>query len=95
MLFRSRYDGQGFPKQLKGSEIDETSGLLHLANLFDRLCTGKQTGTELSPAEAFDLIYESIGDPKAPKYVQPELATRVFQFMLSEKAAAEDLSANT
>jgi len=52
------YDGSGFPKGLRGDAIAEASGLLHLANLFDRLCTGKQTGTELSPAEAFDYIYD-------------------------------------
>lgn len=85
------YDGSGFPKHLKGAAIDETSGLLHLANLFDRLCTGKQTGTELSPAEAFDYIYDSVGDPASRKFVQPELVSRVFQFMLTEKAAADEL----
>lgn len=85
------YDGSGFPNHLQGSAIDEASGLLHLANLFDRLCTGKQTGTELSPAEAFDYIYEAIGTEGARQFVQPELATRVFQFMLSEKSAADEL----
>ncbi|MGZ3651960.1 MAG: HD-GYP domain-containing protein [Bdellovibrionota bacterium] len=80
------YDGSGFPKGLKGAQIDEGSGLLHLANLFDRLCTGKQTGTDLSPAEAFDYIYEGTVNT-----VQPELVNRVFQFMLTEKSAADDL----
>ena len=85
------YDGSGFPKGLKGAEIDESSGLLHLANLFDRLCTGKQTGTELSPAEAFDFIYDGSGNAGTCQFVQPELVNRVFQFMLTEKVAADDL----
>lgn len=85
------YDGSGFPKKLKGGEIDEASGLLHLANLFDRLCTGKHTGTELSPAEAFDYIHDAMSDANGPQRVQPELVERVFQFMLSEKAAADKL----
>jgi HD-GYP domain-containing protein (c-di-GMP phosphodiesterase class II) len=88
------YDGSGFPKALRGAAIDEASGLLHLANLFDRLCTGKQTGTELAPSEAFDYIYESIGNPGARQYVQPELVSRVFQFMLSEKTAADQLKSD-
>lgn len=85
------YDGSGFPKGLKGAAIDEASSLLALANWFDRLCTGKETGTELSPAEAFDFIYEGLGDPKARHQVQPELVERVFQFMLNEKTAADEM----
>lgn len=86
-----RYDGGGFPKHLKGSAIDEASALLHLANLFDRLCSGKETGTALSPAEAFDHIYEATENTEGKQAVQPELVNRVFQFMLSEKSAADEL----
>lgn len=85
------YDGSGFPEQLKGVQIDELSQLLHLANLFDRLCTGKHTEKDLSPAEAFDYIYETSQKPEAVQEVQPELVERVFQFMLTEKGAAEEL----
>lgn len=83
------YDGSGFPKGLKGAQIDENSHLLHLANLFDRLCTGKQTGQEMSPAEAFDWIYENVQDPSKPQEVQPEIVQRVFQFMMTEKQSAD------
>jgi HD-GYP domain-containing protein (c-di-GMP phosphodiesterase class II) len=85
------YDGSGFPQGLKGGEIEETSQLLHLANLFDRVCTGKQTGTGLSPSEAFDYIYDLAQNPKAVQEVQPELIERIFQFMLTEKEAADDM----
>lgn len=85
------YDGSGFPKHLKGTQIDETSAILHLANLFDRLCTGKQTGTDLAPSEAFDWIYENVQDPSKPQEVQPELVQRVFQFMLTEKQSADSM----
>ena len=88
------YDGSGFPKTLKGSAIEESSQLLHMGNLFDRLCTGKQTGTALSPAEAFDYIDEVAQDPKAVQEIQPELVRRVFEFILSEKEAAETLKSN-
>jgi putative nucleotidyltransferase with HDIG domain len=88
------YDGSGFPKGLKGTEIDENSAIIHLANLFDRLCTGKETGTDLAPSEAFDHIHETHLATGAGKLqVQPELVTRVFQFMLAEKSAADDIRA--
>lgn len=85
------YDGSGFPKGLRGAQIDETSQILHMANLFDRLCTGKQTGTELSPAEAFDYIYDVAENPSAVQEVQPELIQRIFQFMQTEKESADAL----
>jgi response regulator RpfG family c-di-GMP phosphodiesterase len=88
------YDGSGFPKGLKGTEIDENSALIHFANLFDRLCTGKETGTDLAPSEAFDHIHETHLTGGAGKLkLQPELVTRVFQFMLAEKSAADDIRA--
>ncbi|NUM88219.1 MAG: HD domain-containing protein [Bdellovibrionales bacterium] len=87
------YDGSGFPEGLKGAQIDELSQLIHMANLFDRLCTGKQTAQDLSPAEAFDYIYAAARDPKAVHEIQPELVERVFQFMLTEKEAADKLRA--
>lgn len=82
------YDGSGFPNSLKGMQIDDTSQLLHMANLFDRLCTGKQTGTELAPSEAFDYIYELVQQEGAVQEIKPELVERVFEFMSNEKAAA-------
>lgn len=88
------YDGSGFPKHLRGSQIDETSQIIHMANLFDRLCVGKQTGEELSPAAAFDYIYELAHTEGAVQEVQPELVERVFQFMMREKKAAAAMEAD-
>lgn len=83
------YDGSGFPKRLRGSQIDDSSQVLHLANLFDRLCVGKQTGKELVPKEAFDYIYDICENPKAVQEVKPEMIQRIFQFMKKEKEAAD------
>jgi putative nucleotidyltransferase with HDIG domain len=83
------YDGSGFPDHLRGAQIDELSQLLHLANLFDRLCVGKQTGKDLSPADAFNYISDVSSDANATQEVQPELVQRVLHFMLTEKAAAD------
>jgi response regulator RpfG family c-di-GMP phosphodiesterase len=88
------YDGSGFPKRLRGSQIDETSQVVHLANLFDRLCVGKQTGQELSPAAAFDYIYDLAHTEGAVQEVQPELVERIFQFMMREKEAAAVMEAD-
>lgn len=85
------YDGSGFPGGLRGAEIDEGSQVVHMANVFDRICNGKQTGKETSPAEAFDYIYATSTNPDAVQELQPELVQRVFQFMLQEESAVGDM----
>lgn len=85
------YDGSGFPLGLKGAQIEESSQLVHFANLFDRLCTGKQTGKDLAPSEAFDYIHEISGKTKSVQELQPELVQRVFQFMLNEQEQASKM----
>jgi len=78
------FDGSGYPKKLRGGAIDETSQLLHLANYFDRLCSGQEEGVEMSPAEAFDFIYDRAVQPGATLFVDPEIIERIFQFMERE-----------
>lgn len=85
------YDGSGFPEHLNGAKIFEGSQIVHLANWFDRLSSGKINGPPMSPAECIDKIFEVTLDPKTVKEVQPELIQRVFQFMLEQKEAAENL----
>lgn len=85
------YDGSGFPNMLQGAKITEASQLLHLANWFDRLTAGKLDGAPLAPSESLDRIFKETISPKSVKEVQPELVQRVFQFMLDEKEAAENL----
>ena len=87
------YDGSGFPEHTRGAQIDEMSQIMHMANLFDRLCVGKQTGTDMSPADAFNYIDEVSTNPKATQEIQPELVRRIFQFMITEKAAADEFKA--
>ncbi len=87
------YDGSGFPEHIRGAQIDEMSQIMHMANLFDRLCVGKQTGTDMSPADAFNYIDEVSTNPKATQEIQPELVRRIFQFMITEKAAADEFKA--
>jgi HD-GYP domain-containing protein (c-di-GMP phosphodiesterase class II) len=85
------YDGSGFPEQTQGINITEPSQLLHLANWFDRLASGKLDGVALSPSESLDKIFKNTIVKNGVQEVQPELIQRVFQFMLDEKEAAENL----
>lgn len=83
------YDGSGFPRGLKGAQIDETSQLLVLANYFDRICSGR--GVEQAPfAEAFEQVF---GDKKKDErfVASPELIQRIYQFSMREQAAAEEI----
>lgn len=51
-----RCDGEGFPARLSESLIDESSKVLFIANLFDRLCRGEETGQSLAPKQAIEYL---------------------------------------
>ena len=54
-----RPDGSGYPAGKKESELLGASKILILANMFDRLCSGEETGTELSPPAALAWLQEN------------------------------------
>ena len=87
------YDGSGLPKRKSGLNIGEPSQIIHLANWFDRISAGKQNGIALSLADSLDNIFEITLDPNAVNEIQPETIQRIFQFMVDEKDAAENLLA--
>lgn len=85
------FDGSGFPARLKGEQIAEASQILHLANLFDHLCTGKFDGVELSPQEAFARIAKIATNPSAIQEVNPVLVSKIFQFILNDAGSVMEI----
>lgn len=85
------HDGSGFPEHRQGGAIAASSQVLHLANLFDRLCTGKIDGIEVSPQEAFDRISQIATNRDAVQEVDPELVKKIFDFLLKDAAAISEL----
>lgn len=86
-----KYDGSGYPNGLKGMEIDELSQLLALANYFDGLISGMETGEEIPPALAFKKIYDEETALDGPRRIAPELTQRLFQFLRQENEASHEL----
>lgn len=52
-----RYDGNGFPDQLKGEDIMLASRIVAIANYFDNLTNPKDKSTPLSPSEALSVMW--------------------------------------
>lgn len=78
------YDGSGFPKALRGEQIDELSQVLSMANWFEDLTLGNLTGAVMAPAEALDAIFES-AESGGEQRINPEILERIFQFMSEQK----------
>jgi HD-GYP domain-containing protein (c-di-GMP phosphodiesterase class II) len=53
-----RQDRPGFPSATPAAMLREGSELLIMANLFDDLCNGKETGTRQSPRAAFSWLLD-------------------------------------
>jgi putative two-component system response regulator len=68
-----RWDGSGYPNNLKGDEIPMTGRITALADVFDALTTQRPYKKEISPADANSLIVETSGtlfDPEVVKVFQ-------------------------
>jgi HD-GYP domain-containing protein (c-di-GMP phosphodiesterase class II) len=51
-----RWDGEGYPKGLKGTEIHEFAQICAIANTYDRLTTSAAYGRRAAPHEALEFI---------------------------------------
>ncbi|MCQ2107062.1 MAG: HD domain-containing protein [Fibrobacter sp.] len=66
-----RWDGTGYPKQLRGEEIPLEARIMAIADVYDALVSKRCYKEKMSYAEAFDIIVSSMGthfDPMLKKY---------------------------
>lgn len=66
-----RWDGSGYPKQLKGEEIPLEARIVAIADVYDALVSFRCYKDRVSFAEAYKIILDGMGkdfDPKLKKY---------------------------
>ncbi|HBW38166.1 HD-GYP domain-containing protein [Desulfosporosinus sp. BICA1-9] len=63
-----RYDGQGYPRQLRGDEINEFARIVTVSDLYDRLSSGRAGRARLSSLQTVELIIANSG-----KFFDPEV----------------------
>ncbi|OIQ79898.1 cyclic di-GMP phosphodiesterase response regulator RpfG [mine drainage metagenome] len=91
-----RFDGQGYPEQLRGDAILPGARILAIANDYDELQTGMLTGAALGPGEALAHIIRQRG-----KHYDPVVVDAFVELMgksgvnASEMASAADSSARS
>ena len=56
-----RWDGNGYPKNLKGEEIPLSARIMAIADVFDALVSERCYKKAMSPEKAFDIIEEEAG----------------------------------
>jgi len=69
-----RYDGEGYPRKLKGDEIPLCARIVAIADVFDALVSKKVYRDKLSLNEAVDIILQERG-----KYFDPQLVDIFYQ----------------
>jgi HD-GYP domain-containing protein (c-di-GMP phosphodiesterase class II) len=79
-----RFDGSGYPKKLRGIQIDERIQIVHLADLVADYMRGNVTGKEMNPEQAFKLIKASQLD-RSEQYISYELFEPIQQVALKGK----------
>jgi putative nucleotidyltransferase with HDIG domain len=56
-----RWDGRGYPDQLKGETIPITARILRVADVFDALTTNRSYRQPLTPEQAFQIMQDDYG----------------------------------
>lgn len=65
-----RYDGTGYPRQLKGEEINEFARIVTVADLYDKLTIGIAEQTRCMPFQALEIIIANRGKFFDPAVVE-------------------------
>ncbi len=79
-----KYDGSGYPRQLKGEEIHIFGRIVALADVFDALCSSRVYKKAWEPADVQALIEEGRGKHFDPKLVDIFMAKRAEFFDIAE-----------
>jgi putative nucleotidyltransferase with HDIG domain len=70
LYHHERWDGKGYPKQLKGTEIPILARVIAIADAFDAMTSSRSYRSALSPEEAYKRIVESKGSQFDPQLVE-------------------------
>ena len=64
------FDGSGYPKKLKGEEINLLARIVAIANLYDELCNPQNVLDALTPHEALATLFARLRTKFDPKLLQ-------------------------
>ncbi|MBL8439140.1 MAG: HD-GYP domain-containing protein [Zoogloeaceae bacterium] len=70
-----QFDGSGYPKKLKGEQIDLMARLLGVVNGYDNLCNPARLADALTPHEALSLMYAQHRNRYDPRFLQAFVRT--------------------
>lgn len=64
------YDGSGYPRKLKGEEIDPLARLVALVNAYDNLCNPNNIAQAMTPHEALSFMFAQQRHRFDPRFLQ-------------------------
>lgn len=70
MQHHERFDGSGYPKRLKGDEIDPLARIISIANDYDNLCNPFSPANALTPHEALAHMFAQNKSAYDPRLLQ-------------------------
>jgi len=79
-----KFDGSGYPRGLKGFQLDDIAQLISMANVVDAFCGGKWDGTERTMSEAFASLEMMEKTRTFPEYFNPDVFGVVLAFIRRE-----------
>lgn len=79
------YSGKGFFKGLSGPAIDDRVQVVNLADHVEDLMSGKMTGRDMNPVEAFHWLGSKQRASADTMFVSPDIFETVFQVVMNTK----------
>ena len=79
-----KFDGTGYPKQLKGFDFDDLAQILALAELVDSIASGQWDGERRSFKESFKIVETWENESNFPKFFNPDIFQLIQHWVHSE-----------
>ncbi len=76
-----KFDGTGYPKQLKGFAFDDVAQLVGIADFVDSISSGQWDGTPRLSKEAFKILQGFEKEKSFPVYFNPDVFSNVIQWV--------------
>jgi putative two-component system response regulator len=79
-----RWDGSGYPDNLKGNDIPSLAQIFQLIDIYDALASERPYKKSFSPQEALEMMWQETRNG----WRNPELMSRFAEFIWRQVAAA-------
>lgn len=89
-----KFDGSGYPKQLRGFQVDDLAQLIAMADTLESMASGQWDGHARSLMETFDRIEKLERSRSFPEFFNPEVFSAVTRWIRDPNSSTNKVAAS-